>query len=80
MKAIFFIALILSSAFAKLAEDSHSIEALRAVYHPKLLMSISGKTQLVEGKPTYSVEVHDEIKKLLPLTYRMPILTSSLQI
>ena len=38
-------------------------------------MSISGKTQLVEGKPTHSVEDHDEIKKLLPLTYGMPILT-----
>ena len=38
-------------------------------------MSISGKTQLVEGKPTYSVEDHDEIKKILPLTYSMPILT-----
>ena len=75
MKVIFFIALILSSALAKLVEDSHSIQALRAVYHPKLPMSISGNTKLVEGKPTHSVEDQEEIKKLVPLTYDMPILT-----
>jgi len=75
MKAIFFIALILSSAFAKVAEDAHSIQALRAVYHPKLPMSISGNTKLVEGKPTHSVADQEEIKKLFPNTYGMPILT-----
>ena len=75
MKAIFFIALILSSAFAKVAEDAHSIQALRAVYHPKLPMSISGNTKLVEGKPTHSVADQEEIKKLFPHTYGMPILT-----
>jgi pyrophosphate--fructose-6-phosphate 1-phosphotransferase len=66
---------ILSSAFAKVAEDAHSIQALRAVYHPKLPMSISGNTKLVEGKPTHSVADQEEIKKLFPHTYGMPILT-----
>ena len=75
MKAIFLIALILSSAFAKLEGDIHDIQSLRAVYHPKIPYSISGSTKLVEGKGTQSVANQDEIKKLFPNTYGMPIVT-----
>ena len=75
MKAIFLIALILSSAFAKLEGDKHDIQSLRAVYHPKIPYSISGSTKLVEGKGTQSVANQDEIKKLFPNTYGMPIVT-----
>ena len=75
MKAIFLIALILSSVFAKLEGDKHDIQSLRAVYHPKIPYSISGSTKLVEGKGTQSVANQDEIKKLFPNTYGMPIVT-----
>ena len=75
MKAIFLIALILSSVFAKLETDKHDIQSLRAVYHPKIPHSISGSTKLVEGKGTQSVANQDEIKKLFPNTYGMPIVT-----
>ena len=75
MKAIFLIALILSSVFAKVENDKHDIQSLRAVYHPKVPYSISGSTKLVEGKGTQSVADQEEIKKLFPNTYGMPILT-----
>ena len=75
MKAIFLIALILSSVFAKIEENKHDIQSLRAVYHPKVPYSISGSTKLVEGKATHSVADQEEIKKLFPNTYGMPFLT-----
>ena len=75
MKAIFLLALILSSVFAKVEQDKQDIQSLRAVYHPKVPYSISGSTKLVEGKGTQSVADQEEIKKLFPNTYGMPILT-----
>ena len=75
MKAIFLIALILSSVFSKIEDGRHDIQSLRAVYHPKVPYSISGSTKLVEGKATHSVANQEEIKKLFPNTYGMPILT-----
>ena len=75
MKAIFLIALILSSVFSKIEDGRHDIQSLRAVYHPKVPYSISGSTKLIEGKATHSVANQEEIKKLFPNTYGMPILT-----
>ena len=75
MKAIFILLLILSSTFAKIAEENQSIQHFRSIYHPKLPYSISGSTKLVEGKSTQSVADQNEIKKLFPNTYGMPILT-----
>ena len=75
MKAIFILLLILSSTLAKIAEEKQTIQHFRSIYHPKLPYSISGSTKLVEGKSTQSVADQDEIKKLFPNTYGMPILT-----
>ena len=75
MKAIFLIALLISSTFAKIANEEHDIQKFRAAYHPKIPISISGSAKLVEGKSTESVADQAEIKKLFPNTYGMPVLT-----
>ena len=75
MKAIFLIALLISSTFAKIANEEHDIQKFRAAYHPKIPYSISGSAKLVEGKRTESVADQAEIKKLFPNTYGMPVLT-----
>ena len=75
MKSIFLIALLISSAFAKIDKDKKTIQDFRAIYQPKIPMSISGSAKLVEGKKTESVADQAEIKKLFPNTYGMPVLT-----
>ena len=75
MKAIFLIALLISSTFAKIANEEHDIQKFRAAYHPKIPISISGSAKLVEGKRTESVADQAEIKKLFQNTYGMPVLT-----
>ena len=75
MKAIFLIALLISSTIAKIANEEHDIQKFRAAYHPKIPISISGSAKLVEGKRTESVADQAEIKKLFPNTYGMPVLT-----
>ena len=75
MKAIFLIALLISSTFAKIANEEHDIQKFRAAYHPKIPYSISGSAKLVEGKRTESVADQAEIKKRFPNTYGMPVLT-----
>ena len=73
MKALLIIALILSSSFAKIAKPS--LQTLRGEYKPKMPSSITGATKLVEGKKTQSVADQEEIKRLFPNTYGMPIIT-----
>ena len=75
MKAIFLIALLISSTFAKIDKDKKTIQDFRAIYQPKIPMSISGSAKLVEGQKTESVADQAEIKKLFPNTYGMPVLT-----
>ena len=75
MKAIFLIALLISSTFAKIANEEHDIQKFRAAYQPKIPYSISSSAKLVEGKRTESVADQAEIKKLFPNTYGMPVLT-----
>ena len=74
MKALLLIALILSTSFAKIL-DKPSLQSLRAGYWPKMPSSITGAAKLVEGKKTQSVADQEEIKKLFPNTYGMPLIT-----
>ena len=74
MKVILIIALILSSSFSKVLEKP-SLQTLRGDYKPKMPSSITDSAKLVEGKKTESVADQDEIKKLFPNTYGMPIIT-----
>ena len=45
----------------------------RAAYQPKLPKGLQGAVKVVEGEPTQSVGNQDEIKKLFPNTYGMPL-------
>ena len=67
--------MLISSTFAKIANEEHDIQKFRAAYHPKIPISISGSAKLVEGKRTESIADQAEIKKLFPNTYGMPVLT-----
>ena len=45
----------------------------RAAYQPKLPKGLQGAVKVVEGEPTQSVGDQDEIKKLFPNTYGLPL-------
>ncbi len=47
----------------------------RAKYQPKLPTSLKGPVNLVEGEKTESVDDQEDIKKLFPNTYGMPLIT-----
>lgn len=52
-----------------------ALQIERSKYAPKMPASIAGATRLAEGKATTSVADQEDIKKLFPNTYGMPILT-----
>ena len=52
-----------------------ALQKARAQYQPKLPKSLKGSVKLVEGSATESVADQNEIKKLFPNTYGMPIVT-----
>ena len=45
----------------------------RAAYQPKLPKGLQGAVKVQEGEPTQSVGDQEEIKKLFPNTYGMPL-------
>ena len=49
------------------------LQKARAAYQPKLPKGLQGAVAVVEGEPTASVGNQDEIKKLFPNTYGMPL-------
>ena len=52
-----------------------ALQIERSKYAPKMPASITGATRLAEGKATTSVADQEDIKKLFPNTYGMPIVT-----
>ena len=52
-----------------------ALQIERSKYAPKMPASIAGATRLAEGKATSSVADQEDIKKLFPNTYGMPIVT-----
>ncbi len=52
-----------------------ALQKARAAYQPKLPKAFKGGVVLKEGKATQSVANQEEIKKLFPNTYGMPIVT-----
>lgn len=52
-----------------------ALQIERSKYAPKMPASIAGATRLAEGKATTSVADQEDIKKLFPNTYGMPIVT-----
>ena len=55
--------------------DISPLQRERAKYQPKLPTSLISSVNLVEGKKTESVADQEDIKKLFPNTYGMPLLT-----
>ena len=51
-----------------------ALQIARAAYQPKLPNALKGGVKVVEGEPTQSVADQEEIKKLFPNTYGMPLL------
>lgn len=49
------------------------LQKVRTAYIPKLPVSLQGSVRIKEGTPTQSVDNQEEIKKLFPNTYGMPI-------
>ena len=52
-----------------------ALQIARAAYQPKLPKALQGGVALKEGKATQSVADQEEIKKLFPNTYGMPLIT-----
>ena len=50
-----------------------ALQKERASYQPKLPKALQGAVKIKEGAPTESVDDQDEIKKLFPHTYGMPL-------
>ena len=53
--------------------DKSALQIERASYQPKLPKALQGAVKVKEGKPTQSVADQEEIKKLFPNTYGMPL-------
>jgi len=53
--------------------EKSALQNARAAYQPKLPKALQGAVKVKEGEPTQSVADQEEIKKLFPNTYGMPI-------
>ena len=53
--------------------EKSALQIARAAYQPKLPKALQGAVKIKEGKPTQSVGDQEEIKKLFPNTYGMPV-------
>jgi pyrophosphate--fructose-6-phosphate 1-phosphotransferase len=52
-----------------------ALQIARATYKPKMPEGLKGNVKIKEGAATQSVRDQEEIKKLFPITYGMPIVT-----
>ena len=53
--------------------ERSALQQARADYQPKLPKALQGAVKVKEGEPTQSVDNQEEIKKLFPNTYGMPL-------
>ena len=53
--------------------EKSALQQARAAYQPKLPKALQGAVKIKEGQPTQSVGNQEEIKKLFPNTYGMPV-------
>ena len=51
-----------------------ALQKARSAYQPKLPKALQGAVKIVEGASTQSVDNQEEIKKLFPNTYGMPLI------
>ncbi len=53
--------------------EKSALQIARSAYQPKLPLGLRGSVRIKEGEPTQSVGDQEEIKKLFPNTYGMPL-------
>ena len=53
--------------------EKSALQTARSAYQPKLPRGLQGSVKAVEGAPTQSVDNQEEIKRLFPNTYGMPL-------
>ncbi len=53
--------------------EKSALQQARAAYKPKLPVALQGDVNVKEGAPTQSVDNQEEIQKLFPNTYGMPL-------
>ena len=53
--------------------EKSALQKARSAYQPKLPKALQGAVKVKEGQPTQSVGDQEEIKKLFPNTYGMPV-------
>ena len=53
--------------------EKSALQIARAAYQPKLPKALQGAVKVKEGAPTQSVDNQEEIEKLFPNTYGMPV-------
>ena len=61
------------SIYNDLIMEKSALQIARSAYQPKLPKALQGAVKIKEGKATQSVGDQEEIKKLFPNTYGMPI-------
>lgn len=54
--------------------EKSALQKARASYQPKLPKALQGAVKIAEGAPTKSVDNQEDIKKLFPNTYGMPLI------
>ena len=54
--------------------EKSALQIARAAYQPKLPKALKGAVKVKEGAPTESVGDQEEIKKMFPNTYGMPVI------
>jgi len=54
--------------------EKSALQIARKAYVPKLPKALQGAVKIKEGAPTQSVDNQEEIKKLFPNTYGMPVI------
>ena len=59
--------------YIKQIMEKSALQIARSAYEPKLPKALQGAVKIKEGKATQSVGDQEEIKKLFPNTYGMPI-------
>ena len=53
--------------------EKSALQLARAAYQPKLPVGLQGSCKAVEGESTQSVDNQEDIKRLFPNTYGMPL-------
>ena len=63
-----------SNYINKFIMEKSALQWARSAYQPKLPKALQGAVKVKEGAPTQSVDNQEDIKKLFPNTYGMPLI------